>query len=548
MNNSPSFLGAVKLLFRDIGSYWKGGPPNTYNTDQFRDFYSSFSTHIKHLFSSSNHYDGAKNGRLQNDWNTTLRTPTSAFRLDRKTLIGRAIDMDDNNTHAKGLMTVILSNVVGQGLRPFPRVKLKNGDPVEGINKILAEGWKRYNDQWAADKRLTQLESQSIRLREMIRSGSSITNVVKSNHSNSLLGISNQIINVLRLDEMHDTFTDSDFSQNKNIAKTVFGINMDKLSAPLSYWIQGIKKPISAEQMRVDYEVEIAEQFIGIPWFVTALKYLFSNESLISDELISSRIRSMISLIIPEASIPSFLDKGKITNGTMDWEPGSIITTADSSQTPQLIQPTDSIKDVLDPLQKLLLHGIAMTRGVSYQGLTSDLEKVNMASGRINTNRDELTYKILRKKLINIICKKDWNTFAFRMFAEGKVGSLTITDYLRDPWKYCEVQWRPQGKDLLDPYKETLAAKEQRSGWMITLDDWYSNDGKEWQDQIDQNLTEVEYFITQAQKKGFKVNFEKALQILGMDSSNGASFMQDDMEGEEDENGEKSENKNTNRI
>lgn len=539
----------IKLLYKDLTSYMKGGPINTYEVGRFQDMYGSLSSHIKHLFSTANHYDGAKQGRLQNDWNPRIKTPTSALRVDRTTLISRAIDLDDNNSHAKGLMTVILNNVVGQGLRPFPRVKMLNGEPIIGINKILKEAWKRYNDQWAADKRSTQLESQSIRLRELIRSGSTITNIVKSNNPNSHLGISNQIVNVLRLDEMHDTFNESDFSQSKNVVKTVFGINMDKLSAPISYWIKGVKDPVPVEQMRVDYEVDIAEQFIGIPWLVTALKYLFSNDSLISDELVTSRIRSMISLIMPEAAIPSFVEKNKITSdGLINWESGSIITTKDANQTPQLIQPTDSIKDVLDPLQKLLLHAIAMTRGISYQALTSDLEKINMSSGRINTMRDELTFKILRKKFINMICKKDWNTFVFRMFAEGKMGSLTITDYLQDPWKYCEVQWRPQGKGMLDPYKETLAAKEQRSGWLLTMDDWFSNDGKEWQDQIDQNLTEIEYFITQANKKGFNIDFEKALQILGLDSSNGASFMQDKMEGEEDENGEKSENENTNRI
>ncbi len=513
MNKKISFGTQLGLLWRDFKAMRSGLPANTYEIGKFQELYGSLSTHIKHMFS---HYDGANTGRLGNDWPTTVQTPTQNLRQDRKTTIARSIRAIDNDPHARGLMNVLTANVVGPGLRPYPRIKFRDGSSKTGINKILMDGWKRYNDEFDAGKRMTQADSQKVRFGEIFKTGSSIINITKSNYKRGFLGITNQIMNVLRLDESHDTYYDSDFSQTPSQGTTIFGINMDKYSAPLSYWIQGNDSPISAEFMRVDFTQEMAEQFIGIPWMITALKYLWSNEQLISDKIISSRIQSMISLYLPQ-SIMDSLVKGSAINSDdqVNWQPGSIMHGPDNV-VPKVIQADDSVKDVLNPLQKLLLHAISMTKGVSYQGLTSDLDKVNMASGRINTNRDNLTYFILQKEFKKVVCQKDWNTFVYRMFLENKIPGRTITDYLKDPWMYNECQWRPHKGGMIDPYKESLAAKEQRQNYLVSLDEWYSDKGEEWTDHLDQIVDEAKYLKDKLNKEGMNIDLNEALEMLGL--------------------------------
>lgn len=513
MSNKVSFLSQVKFLWRDFKAMNSGTPANTYEMGKFQELYGSLSTHIKHMFS---HYDGADTGRLGNDWPTSVQTPTYNLRQDRKTTIARSIRAVDNDPHAKGLLNVLTSNVIGPGLRPFPRIKFKDGSAKNGINKILLDGWKRYNDEFDAGKRMTQAESQKVRFGEIFKTGSTIINIAKSNYPRGFLGIVNQTFNVLRLDESHDTYYDSDFSQGQTKSTTVFGINMDKLSAPESYWVQGVDSPISSDFMRVDFTQEMAEQFIGIPWMITALKYLWSNEQLISDKLVSSRIQSMISLYLPQSIMDSLVKGSAINNADqVSWQPGAIMHGPDNVK-PHVIQADDSIKDVLNPLQKLLLHAVGMTKGVSYQALTSDLDKVNMASGRINTNRDDLTYFILQKEFKKMICQKDWNTFVYRMFLENKIPGRSITDYTRDPWAYSECQWRTHKGGMIDPYKESLAAKEQRNICLTSLDEWYSGKGEEWTDHIDQIVEEAKYLKDKLEKEGLIIDLNEAFEMLGV--------------------------------
>ncbi len=513
MSQKLSFFSQLGLLWRDFKAMNSGTPANTYEMGKFQELYGSLSTHIKHMFS---HYDGANVGRLGNDWSSSVQTPTYNLRQDRKTTIARSIRAVDNDPHARGLLNVLTANIVGPGLRPYPRVKFKDGSTKTGINKILLEGWKRYNDEFDAGKRMTQADSQKVRFGEIFKTGSTIVNIIQSNYPRGYLGIANQIFNVLRLDESHDSYYDSDFSQAQNKGITVFGINMDKYSAPESYWIQGVEKPISSDFMRVDFTQEMAEQFIGIPWMITALKYLWSNEQLISDKIVSSRIQSMISLYLPQSIMDSLIKGSAVnTNDQVNWQPGSIMHGPDNVK-PQVIQADDSIKDVLNPLQKLLLHAVGMTRGVSYQALTSDLDKVNMASGRINTNRDDLTYFILQKEFKKVVCQKDWNTFVYRMFLENKIPGRTITDYLRDPWTYCECQWRPHKGGMIDPYKESLAAKEQRQNYLTSLDEWYSGKGEEWTDHIDQIIDEAKYLKDKLNSEGWNIDLNEAFELLGI--------------------------------
>jgi capsid protein len=147
-----------------------------------------------------------------------------------------------------------------------------------------------------------------------------------------------------------------------------------------------------------------------------------------------------------------------------------------------------------------------MTFGISYQSVTRDLTKVNMASGRINTNEDRKTYRRMQKWFAKEVCQPDWEEFVFRMFLEGKIAGYSLADYMKDPWYYNQVQWMPPGFDYIDPSREATAAIDLNQAKMRTLESHYSEQGLEWRDQVDQTAVEQAYM----KEKGVEIPIPKA--------------------------------------
>ena len=482
MSKKLSFFQKIKQLRFDWKAMSNGYPGNEYELGRYQELFGRLRNQFT-SFSSGNHYDASNQGRLQDDWTTTSNTPTQNFRPYWRQIIARAIKSVDNNPHTVALLNALSTNVIGTGLRPQPRVKDNSGKLITGINKKLAEGWKRYNDQWDATGRNTHLEAQKIRFAEIFKTGSTLTNKVAAPKGSFL---SNQylVANILRLDDSRDWQATS--FDDPNIKNTVFGINLNANGVPMSYWLNGFDRAISNDNIWHSYKQTQAEQYIGIPWIVVALKYLWANENLIADKLTASRIQSMIGLFVPNGIMNRLFEGNKNSDNQIEWAPGKILY-GEKGDKPEVIQADDSVKEVLAPLQSLLLHAISMTLGISYQTVTRDLVKVNMASGRINTNEDRKTYHVIQKWFAKEICQKDWNQYVKLMFAEGKIEGRTIVDYLKDPWKYSQCQWQGPGFDFIDPAKEANAAIDLIASKMGTYERWYAEKhGTDWRDEFAQ--------------------------------------------------------------
>ncbi len=434
------------------------------------------------------HYDAGDQGRLQDDWSTITNTTSQNFKTEWRAIIARAIHSSDNNPHTQAIIGTLLSNVIGSGLRPMARIKDKQGNLIEGINKIFNESWKRYNDEWDSTGRNTHLELQRARFNEIIRTGSTLTNL-RPSEKGSFLSITNQVVNVLRLDASKDLLSTS--FGDPQVKNTLFGININDNGRAVSYNIQGIDKPVSANYMRLDFRTVLGEQYIGMPWLIAALKYLWANEKLIGDKLVASRIQAMISLFVPNSLMNKLVSGQKNADNQIKWQPGKVYY-GQKGEEPTVIQADDSIKDVLEPLQRLLLHAITMTQGLSYQTVTRDLVRTNMASARINVNEDRKVYRSLQKWYSKAICQPDWNIFVRFMFLEGKIPGKSIIDYNQDRWKYNQVQWIPSGFDFIDPSKEATAAIELINNRQMTYEMWYGERGMDWKDAFEQIAEEQE--------------------------------------------------------
>jgi len=480
------FFEKAKLLYQDwraMGNNYPG-----FMVNQFQDFYSGLYNRVKRSMFSG-HYNAGDTSRLNADWPTQSATPTENYKRDWRTIIGRSINASDNDPNTVDIIVALKTNVIGTGIRPIPRVVDRNGK-LEGVNKFLAEGWKRYNDQWAADGKGSFLENEKILFHEMFTSGAAFSNKVQS-EKGSYLRIQSQIPSILRLDESHDL--ESMSLNNPDIANTAFGINLSSNGKAISFYLQGLKQAISTDALKMYFLKKKAEEYLPPPWLVSALKYLQANESLIKDTLVSSRIQSMINYYMPSSTMKGFIAGQKNAADQIEMQTGRILY-GEKGAEPKVIQAADSVKEVMIPLQNVLLHGICMTQGLSYQTVTRDMTKMNMASAKVNNNEDRKTYRSLQRQFSTEVLQPEWNHFVKWMFAEQKIPGKTFTDYYKDPWKYNQARWQPPGFDFIDFAKESKGHIDLVAAKMETLEQWFSEwRGTDWREEVDQMAEEQEY-------------------------------------------------------
>ena len=201
----------------------------------------------------------------------------------------------------------------------------------------------------------------------------------------------------------------------------------------------------------------------------------------------------MINLFVPTGTLKGILAKELNSENEAKMESGHIWS-GKPDEAPSVIESGGSIKDVLVPLQRLLLHSISMTQGMSYQTVTRDMEKMNMASAKVNNNEDRKTYRKTQKWFSKEVCQPEWNTYVKWMFTQGKIDGKNVSDYIKDPWKYNQVLWQPPGFDFIDFAKEAKGHIELVGAKMESLEQWFSDwKGTDWRVELEQMTIEEEF-------------------------------------------------------
>jgi lambda family phage portal protein len=426
------------------------------------------------------YYDAASQSRVRSDWSSSNGVPYSNISPDLKRIIARSRESSDNNGLSENIDNVFMSNVVHTGIKPEPAIVDDSGNIAEEANKVLAAGWERVNDQWDRSGHSTYYECQGLMLRTLINSGSVLTNLVKS-RAGSFLPVAGQIIEPDRLDFARD-FSARGVSENKPEKQTQYGIDLDEYGVPLRFYLQGVDKPISAENMSIRYKRRRPEQFIGVPWKAPVLTALWDLGSLMEDQFVSSRIRAMIAFWIHKNDAPG-LAKGLNSNRNLSMEPGRTLYT---NTKPEIIGGEDPVSETFDPLTRLCQRSIAIGTGLSYQILTKDLQGMNFAASRANILEDRRIFQMIQKWFIKEVCQPDYAIFVKWMFLSGKMAPLTYADYIIDPWKWSQCFWQPPGWDWVDPTKDANASIDLYKNNMTTLKEHYGSKGKNWRAELRQ--------------------------------------------------------------
>lgn len=433
------------------------------------------------------YYPGADSGVLRGDWTRSTKSATSIIRDDFKTLCARSELAYRTDAIARRAVNIIASYLVGQGNKPHPAVKMRNGELLDGVNGQLADDWERFNDEGirTGNTKMTIYQAQLMSVITMIVYGSCLKNRVRS-RSGSLLPFAYQLLKPTRLDFSRDTWV---YYENAPVKETIIhGIKLNEYGESLGYFFENESAMRDAENVMLSFYPIECEQYLGLPWLTPVLPPIFDRQQLIYDKLKQSRIGARLGYKAPatmQEGIEGLMETDSSGNEYFDLDFQGFVYSSDGDIKPVAI--TDPISDTFEPLIKMVVQEIALGLGFSYQMLSSDLKDANFTSGRMNKLVDSKFFRTIYKHLVKIDHQPVWDRFVEWEALSGRLlrYGVSYDQYVADPSYYNVCYWLPKdGDEWLEPLKEAQAEILDMKSGKTTFEEMCAGKGVNYRDVI----------------------------------------------------------------
>jgi len=275
---------------------------------------------------------------------------------------------------------------------------------------------------------------------------------------------------------------------NKRI---VMSIEQNSYGQPLAYYQTtyggavlngkaGKAERVPADEILHLYLIDRPGQSRGIPWMNTALRGLEMLEQYQESELVASRIGSSAMGFFKSASSEGY-------TGTDTDAQGNLITEFAPGTFQQLPEGVDfepftpaHPTNVFPVFVKSCLRGIASGLGVSYNGLSSDLESVNYSSIRAGVQEERAFWESLQQFVISNFCQP-----VFEQWLRMAITSGQLNLPMAKIEKFEEVKWIPRGWSYVDPLKEINAHRIAVEMGVESLTEIAASRGKDLVDVFD---------------------------------------------------------------
>ena len=425
-------------------------------------------------------YQGAEPSRVSSN-KTPKNNPADQellgpFGADKLRAWARLLVRD--NAYAWGVVDTIVSSVVGGGIQAQSTYETPEGDDVEDVNDKRDKAWSDWSEVADINGRLTLEEIQIIALREMVEAGEVLVRIVNL-PSTEYRGITRPIPLALEVIEADRLATDRDTYtmgiDRGDGTRIIRGIKVDELGKPLSYLIYDdhpsqpyavsrTPKEIPAREILHLFRQDRVGQTRGVTWFAPALASVRDLGTYLDNELQASAIASCFTAAIKtETPIGSLSDpdggtgQDKAGNRERYLEPG-LIFDLNVGESVDIINPTRP-NNSAGEWTKVILRGIAVGTGLSYEVVARDYSQTSYSSSRTSQLEDRRRFRIIQKYMIRHLLQPVWDEFCTAAAISEVDGFPSSADLLEDRRRFAPVEWQTPEWEWVDPQNEQSASE-----------------------------------------------------------------------------------------
>jgi lambda family phage portal protein len=440
----------------------------------------------RQAFEEMRNYDAGDDSRLNANWRVANSSGEFADRSSRDIIRARARDLERNSDMMNGVISAWVRNIIGRG-----RILQAQTEDTE-LNKQISTLWKRWckarNCDVTGNQSLNQILRTAVR-RKKVDGG---VLFVKRYTDYGMVPFQLQMLEVDELDV-------NQYEPKHKENKVVGGIEYTKYNRPVGYYfrtysldgLELFKEPVFVEakdvifyfsKTRFSQVREISEQ-------APVMKRIRDANEFISAVSIKERIMACLSVFI-KRQLPQAGGLGRASNGGASGSknqkyagktlsPGMMME-LNAGDEVQVVNPTGQATDAASHVrmhQRLIGSG----SGLSYEATSRDVSQTNYSSSRLAIIEDGETFSEDNES-IEAIMDEIYETFVISCVLAGL---LSIKDFWKDKEKYFAHKWIKAPKAWIDPAKEANANKIAVETGEKTFIDICSENGKDWQQTID---------------------------------------------------------------
>lgn len=455
-------------------------------------------------------YDAGDYSRLNTNWKASNNSAEMTDRYSRDNVRARARDLERNSDMMNSVIGAYKRNVVGGSYTLQARTS------VPDLNKEIEKYWKQWCKKKNCDVTGTQSFNQILRMaieRKKVDGGMLIHKVYTEG------GLVPFKLQCLEVDELDTSQMVPKVSGNKVIG----GIELNAFNKAVGYWIKqysldgfSLQSPIYVEAKDIIYYFtkkrpsQVREMSDMSP---TITRIRDANEFMTAVS-VKERIEACLSVFIKRQTPAGTIGRnGSSMESKYDYNgktlvPGMIkhLNPGDDVVT---VNPSGQAADAT-AFVKLQQRLVGAGQGISYEATSRDMSETNYASARQGLIEDDLTYAD-EKELLMEIMDEIYETFVISIYLSGLV---TFKDFWNKKEEYMMHEWIQAPKRWIDPAKESNANKTALSTGQKTFQQVAAENGRDWQEQVDDIVTVIEY----GREKGIELGgviFGKTAEELG---------------------------------
>ncbi len=416
-------------------------------------------------------------------------------KASRQTLRARARDLERNNPITNSILMAIKNNVVATGFNMQAR------SDNEAFNDRIEELWKEWCHYENCDYTQRQSLDDLLKLileRKFVDGGILVT---------FPLDLSREVPLTIQLHEVDELTSENVTLTDGNILSD--GVECTPEGLPLAYWItqidvdgftEMVPRRISAEDAIFLWNRTRVSQFREITpmasTIVTTKDVGDYNNAVAFQQKTAACTSAFIETTNEGSALGRMAQVAEHSN--IEQIKGGRVQYLAPGETVKMLIPSGQAAEVGNylPLQQRM---IAAAQGLSLESTSRNVERVNYSSARQNLLADEITYKEMRKELIEYFLRPLYKRFVDVCYLAGL---LEGTGYTPDK-QYYKAVWLAPSLGWIDPKKEAEANTINLQNGGKSFQQYCAEQGIDWRERIDEMAEVNEY----ANSKNVKLNY-----------------------------------------
>ena len=436
-------------------------------------------------------YQGAVTDRFTGDWQPRSTSGDVEIKQSLTELRNRSRQLIRDNPYAANAQSIVVDNVVGNGIRMQANVVNEDGSANDALNDQIETAWLKWceKDNCEVSGRLSMTGILRVAMGGVFSDGEFLIRAVRKPFGQSKIPFALELIEP---DYLVNNDSQVDVGRG-NLCR--MGVEVDQWQRPQAYWLYKNHPGdlfysgwSSAEYSRVKaedifhlYMVNRWPQTRGVPWLHAVMRRMRDLQTYNDSEVTAARMSAnVVGFITNETGLGWGADiENKGPAASRFFREGSLLDRAGtllrlfpgegfSGFSPQ--RPNTS----LDPFMRYMIREVAAGVGVSYEALSRDYSQSNYSSSRLSLLDDRSRWRVIQGWIIS-----SYLTPIYRKWLDMAVlsGEIQIPDYFRNKDRYQAVRFMPRGWSWVDPTKEVQAYALAVQNGFTTLTDVLAENG-----------------------------------------------------------------------